>query len=181
MVPVCVCLIPSFRSRSVHLTLAGTARLWHGRMVQILVCLSILHWGFLLVRREETPIPQLREHGDQSVVCTAHLFSFSGLHTEECIRVTEGGWKAGRKMTPIRAEILDLEVRYLVNVYEINCREIWFRRSSPLLDQLWWLVAFHSLSIHPQPVVADGGVLSSQCHKVLAHRELCDCWAFYLI
>lgn len=118
MVPVCVCLIPSFRSRSVHLTLAGTARLWHGRMVQILVCLSILHWGFLLVRREETPIPQLREHRDQSVVCTAHLFSFSGLHTEECIRVTEGGWKAGRKMTPIRAEILDLEVRYLVNVWD---------------------------------------------------------------
>lgn len=59
-----------FKQSSVYFTLAGAASHWHGRTVQILVSFSSLHCGFLLVIREETPIPQLREHGDQSVVWT---------------------------------------------------------------------------------------------------------------
>lgn len=61
----------------VHFTLAGMVRPRHGRMLQILVSLSSLHSGFLLVTRDETPIPQLREHGDHSVTCTGHFLFFT--------------------------------------------------------------------------------------------------------
>lgn len=70
------------RPVSVYLTLAGAAGPWHGRTVQIRVSRSSLHRGFSLVTREETPIPQLREHGDQSVVWTGHSLSSLGrLHS----------------------------------------------------------------------------------------------------
>lgn len=87
--------LPQLRLSSVLLTLAGTDRVWQGRTVQILVSLFSLHWEFLLVIREETPMPQLREHWDQSVVWTGHLFSFRWFHTED--RRHERGRKVGRK------------------------------------------------------------------------------------
>lgn len=75
-------LCEAFRPVSVYFTLAGAAGPWHGRTVQILVSRSSLHCGFSLVTREETPIPQLREHGDQSVVWTGHFISSLGrLHS----------------------------------------------------------------------------------------------------
>lgn len=55
---------------------------WHGRTVQILVSLSSLQRGFWLVTREDTPRPQLREHGVQSVVWRGHFFSFRRLQSE---------------------------------------------------------------------------------------------------
>lgn len=54
-------------------TFEGKAMLPQGRMVQMRVSLSSLHWALSLVIREDTPIPQLREHWDQSVVWTTHF------------------------------------------------------------------------------------------------------------
>lgn len=63
---------------SSYFTLAAGGGPWHGRTVQILDSRSSLHRGFSLVTREETPMPQLREHGDQSVVWTGHFLSALG-------------------------------------------------------------------------------------------------------
>lgn len=43
-------------------------------MVHILVSFFSLHSGFLLVIRDEMPVPQLLEHCDQLVVSTGQLF-----------------------------------------------------------------------------------------------------------
>ena len=80
-----------------YFTLVGAVRPWHGRTVQILVSLSSLHWGFLLVIREDTPIPQLREHWDHSVVWTGHFFSFKWFHSEERQTHEEGGKARGTR------------------------------------------------------------------------------------
>lgn len=82
---------------SVYFTLVGAVSPWHGRTVQILVSLSSLQSGFLLVIREDTPIPQLREHWDQSVVWTGHFFSFRWSHSEECRR-HERGWEKKKNL-----------------------------------------------------------------------------------
>lgn len=80
-----------------YFTLVGAIRPWHGRTVQILVSLSSLHWGFLLVIREDTPIPQLREHWDHSVVWTRHFFSFTWFHSEGHQTNGEGGKARGTR------------------------------------------------------------------------------------
>lgn len=54
------------------LTLTGMDMELQGRMLHRRVSLIILHWALSFVTREETPIPQLREHSDQEVVWTTH-------------------------------------------------------------------------------------------------------------
>ncbi len=45
----------------------------HSRIWQSLVSLASRHSGLLLVTRLDTPIPQVAEHGDQSVTCSKQV------------------------------------------------------------------------------------------------------------
>lgn len=83
----------------VYFTLVANVTPRHGRTVQILVSLSSLHCGFLLVIRDEIPIPQLREQWVHSVVWTGQFFSFRWFHAEQAWRNINMGFLAVRTET----------------------------------------------------------------------------------
>lgn len=85
----------------------------HGRMVQTRVCLSSLHRGFLLVIREEMPIPQLREHWLHSVVWLKHFLSFTWFHTVR--------WMTSHEITHQSTPALQCHFFLLRNIQQPVC------------------------------------------------------------
>lgn len=65
-------LMRILKAPKTFLTLTGIDMELQGRMLHRRVSLISLHRALSLVTREETPIPQLREHWDQEVVWTTH-------------------------------------------------------------------------------------------------------------
>lgn len=78
-----ICVI--FRVRlQPALTLSDGAVLTpHSRIWQSLVSLTSRHSGLLFVTRLDTPIPQVAEHGDQSVICSKQVDGAIGRDLED--------------------------------------------------------------------------------------------------